>query len=64
MFFWVGGGKSPPERLCAQASGLARIRRYPLWTLFIKGSTFAHKHIYTSTTTNIYSKSILVHSSV
>ena len=25
-----GRGKSPPERLCAQAFGLARIRRYPL----------------------------------
>ena len=24
-----GRGKSPPERLCAQAFGLARIRRYP-----------------------------------
>ena len=24
-------GKSPPERLCAQAFGLARIRRYPLF---------------------------------
>ena len=31
VFVW-GGGSVPPTRLCAQASGLARIRRAPLNT--------------------------------
>ena len=29
-YFLGGWGKPPPARLCAQASGLARIRRDPL----------------------------------
>ena len=30
FLFFLGWGKSPPARLCAQAFGLARIRRDPL----------------------------------